>query len=48
MYPEPQRLAMVLSTLFGDGRARLIGNNYGNFVVFQVSFKFLLVLSYFG
>ena len=44
---EPQRLAMVLSTLFGEGRARLAGNNYGNFVVFQVSFKFLLFLSYF-
>ena len=38
---------MVLSTLFGEGRARLAGNNYGNFVVFQVSFKFLLFLSYF-
>ena len=38
---------MVLSTLFGDGRARLAGSNYGNFVVFQVSFKFLLFLSYF-
>ena len=25
---EPQRLAMVLSTLFGDGRARPTGNNY--------------------
>ena len=38
---------MVLSTLFGEWRARLAGNNYGNFVVFQVSFKFLLFLSYF-
>ena len=38
---------MVLSTLFGDRRARLAGSNYGNFVVFQVSFKFLLFLSYF-
>ena len=44
---EPQRLAVVLSTLFGDGRACLAGNNYGNFVVFQASFKFLLFLSYF-
>ena len=40
-------MAIVLSTLFGNGRARLVGNNYGNFVVFQVSFKFLLFLSYF-
>ena len=38
---------MVLSTLFGDRTARLAGNNYGNFVVFQVSFKCLLFLSYF-
>ena len=38
--PEPQRLAMVLSTLYREGRARLVGNNYGNFVVFQASFKF--------
>ena len=38
---------MVLSTLYGEGRARLAGNNYGNYVVFQVSFKFLLFLSYF-
>ena len=38
---------MVLSTLFGDGRACLCGNNYCNFVVFQVLFKFLLFLSYF-
>ena len=38
---------MVLSTLFGDGRARLAGNNDGNFVVFQVSFNCLLFLSYF-
>ena len=44
---EPQRLAMVLSTLFGDGRARLAGNNCDNFVAFQISFKFLLFLSYF-
>ena len=43
---ESQRLAMVLSTLYGEGRARLAGNNYGN-VVFQVSFKFLPFLSYF-
>ena len=39
---------MVLSTKYGDGRVRLAGNNYGNFVVFQVSFKFLLFLSYFA
>ena len=32
---------MVLSTLFGKGRARLAGNNYGNYVVFKISFKFL-------
>ena len=44
---ESQRLGMVLSTLFGEGRACLAGNNYGNFVVFQVSFKFLLFLPYF-
>ena len=37
---EPQRLAMVLSTLFGDGRTHLASNNYGNYVVFQVSFNF--------
>ena len=37
---EPQRLGMVLSTLYGEGRARLAGNNYSNYVVFQVSFKF--------
>ena len=31
---------MVLSTLFADGRARLAGNNYGNFV--QVFALFVL------
>ena len=38
---------MVLSTKYGDGKVHLAGNHYGNFVVFQVSFKFLLFLSYF-
>ena len=38
---------MVLSTLYDEGRARLASNNYGNFVVFQVSFNFLLFLSYY-
>ena len=41
MYQSHSDLAMVLSTLYGEGRARLVGNNYGNFVVFQVLFKFL-------
>ena len=29
-----QLLGMVLSTLYGEGRACLAGNNYGNYVVF--------------
>ena len=37
---EPQRLAMVLSTLYGEGRVRLASTNGGNYVVFQVSFNF--------
>ena len=36
---EPQRLAMVLSTLYGEGRARLAGNNHGNYVAMIVEFK---------
>ena len=34
---------MVLSTLYGEGRARLTGNNYGNYVVFQLSLFALFV-----
>ena len=44
---ESQRLGMVLSTLYGEERVRLAGNNYGNNVVSQVSFNFLLILSHF-